>query len=199
MRKGRLAGVAGIVAAAVVLLMLPAFAAAQAVTTQLTATEVFDPFNVFGNGAVGQFLSAGTVDCPGAQPTGNPMQPCPPGSRMRFRNVVWQSRLDSTSPLLAGHFVNEGNNNFDADATGQVWGTFRINLDAGGAWEGTCTATRSKVGSVWVIHVRGVGRGTGGAVDGMHLSFTEVAPMATFMPLFWLGSVEAEVLAPPVR
>jgi hypothetical protein len=199
MRRDRLAEVMGILAAAVVLSLLPAFAAAQAVTTQLTATEVFDPMNVFGLGPVGAFLSPGTVDCPGAQPTGNPMQPCPAGSRMKFRNVVWKSRLDSSSSLLAGYFVNEGNNNFDASATGQVWGTFRIEVDAGGAWAGTWTADRSKVGEVWVIRVRGVGRGSGGAVNGMHMSFTEVAPMPTFMPLFWIGSLDVEVLAPPVR
>ncbi len=186
-------------AAVLLALLVPALAAAQSVSIQLAATDVFDPMNVFGRGRIGAFTSPGTVTCPGAQPTGNPMQPCPDGSRMNFRDVGWVSRLLSSSALLTGWFYSVGNNALDANATGQVWGTFRIDLDAGGAWEGSWTADRSKVGDVWVLRARGVGRGTGGAVDGMHLRFTEVAPMPTFMPLLWLGSMDAEVLAPPSR
>ena len=184
---------------AALVLLLPAFTAAQAVTTELTATEFFDPMNLFGNGSVGTYINPGTLTCPGAQPTGNPMQPCPPGSRMNFRGVSWESRVMSLSPLLTGRFYNEGNNNFDEHGTGQVWGTFRIELDAGGVWEGSWTADRSKVEDVWIVRVRGVGRGRGGAVDGMQLHFSEVAPMPTFIPIVWLGSMDAEILAPPSR
>ena len=190
---------AAILAAAVLVCLWPTFVAAQAVTTQLTAMEVFDPFGLLGNGIVGTYITPGTITCPGAEPTGNPMQPCPPGSRMNFRGVSWESRIVSSSALLTGSFLNEGSSNFDADAAGQVWGTFRIALDAGGVWEGTTTATRSKVGEAWVVSVRGVGQGSGGAVDGMHLSFTEVAPMLTAVPLVWLGSMDVEILAPPSR
>ena len=199
MRDCRIRRVAAIFPAAALVWLLPTFAAAQAVTTPLTATDVFDPMGLFGNGPVGAFIRSGTVTCPGAEPTGDPIQPCPPGTRMNFRGVAWESRIASSSALLTGWFLNEGNNNFDANATGQVWGSFRITLDAGGAWQGTWTADRSKMGDVWVIRVRGVGRGSGGAVNGMHLSFTEVAPMPTFMPIVWLGSIEAEILAPPSR
>ncbi len=138
-----------------------------------------------GDATVGAFLSSGTLPCPGTQPTGNPMQLCPPGSRMSFRGVSWVSRVMSPSTLLTGWFYNEGNNSLDADATGQVWGTFRIELDAGGVWEGGCTADRSKTENVWIVRLRGIGRGIGGSVDGMHLRFTEVAPTPTFMPIFW--------------
>ncbi|MGE5359564.1 MAG: hypothetical protein ACM3NQ_11145 [Bacteroidales bacterium] len=189
-----------IILAAALVLLLPVFATAQAVSVQLTATEVFDPLGLLPNGvAVGAFTNPGTVACPGHEPTGNPTQPCPPGSRMTFRDVGWQSRVMSSSPLLTGWFYNVGNNNFDANATGQVWGTFRIELDAGGVWHGSWTADRSKVGDMWVIRVLGVGRGIGGAIDGMQLRFTEVAPMPTFMPIVWLGSMDAEVLSPPIR
>ena len=199
MRHARTSAYAAVLLAPALALLLPALAAAQAVSIQLTATDAFDPMNLFGSGPIGAFTSPGTVTCPGAQPTGNPMQPCPPGSRMNFRDVSWYSRLLSSSALLTGSFHSVGNNALDANATGQVWGTFRIDLDAGGAWEGSWTAERSKVGDVWVVRMRGVGRGMGGAVDGMHLRFTEVAPTPTFMPLVWLGSMEAEVLAPPSR
>ncbi len=199
MRTSGFLSARAIVLAAALGCLSPVLAAAQAVEIGLTATEVFDPLNILGNGPVGAFTSPGTVACPGAQPTGDPMQPCPPGSGMQFRAVSWESRLLSSSALLTGTFRNVGNNAFDANATGHVWGTFQIELDGGGLWEGSWTADRTKVGDVWVIRVCGVGRGTGGAVDGMHLRFTEVAPMPTFMPIFWLGSMDAEVLAPPSR
>jgi hypothetical protein len=199
MSNSRFVSVKAILLAPALAFLVPALAAAQSVTIQLTATDVFDPMNVFGSGPIGAFTSPGTVTCPGGQPTGNPMQPCPPGSRMNFRDVSWVSRLLSASPLLAGAFYNVGNNALDANGTGQVWGTFRIDLDAGGAWEGSWTAERGKVGNVWVARMRGAGRGMGGAVDGMQLRFTEVAPMPTFIPVVWLGSIDAEVLAPPSR
>ncbi len=185
--------------AATLVWLLPAVVAAQAVTVQLTATEVFDPFDLFGSGSVGTFINSGTLNCPGARPTGNPMQPCPPGSRMNVRGASWESRVVSSSPLLTGWFYNDGNAGYDANATGQVWGTFRIELDAGGVWEGSWTGNRSRVGDVWVMRVRGVGRGSGGSVHGMHLQFTEVAPMPNFLAIVWLGSIDAEILAPPNR
>ncbi len=199
MHASKFLSVKAIVFAAAVAFLCPVPAAAQAVDIQLTATDVFDPFDILGTGVVGAFTSPGTVTCPGTQATGDPMQPCPPGSRMEFRGVSWESRLLSSSALLAGIFRNVGNNAFDANATGQVWGKFEIELDAGGLWEGSWTADRSKVGGVWVLRVRGVGRGTGGAVDGMHLRFAEIAPTPTFIPLVWLGSMDAEVLASPSR
>ena len=54
--------------------------------TQVSGTETFDPFNLLGNGPVGEILSLGTVECPGFEPTGNPMQPCPTGSRTHSRS-----------------------------------------------------------------------------------------------------------------
>jgi len=199
MRNCNFVRVRFVVFAAALVCLLPIIAAAQAITTQLTATDVFDPYGLFGSAPVGAFLSSGTVTCPGTQPTGNPMQPCPPGSRMNFRDVSWKSRVVSPSALLTGWFNLEGNNNLDADATGPVWGTFRIELDAGGVWEGSWTADRSKPENVWVVRLRGIGLGRGGNVDGMHLRFTEVAPTPTFMPIFYIGSIDAEILVPPSR
>lgn len=179
--------------------LLPTFAAAQAVTTQLTATEVFNPLGFLGADPVGAFINPGTLSCPGEQPTGDVMQPCPPGSRMNVRGSSWVSRVTSSSTLLTGWFYNDGNANYDANATGPVWGTFRIELDEDGVWEGSWTGKRSKVGDVWMMHVRGVGRGSGGSVDGMHLQFTEVALMPNFLAIVWLGSIDAEVHALPNR
>ena len=199
MRKYNVVRVRFVVLLVALVCILPASAAAQAVTIQLTAIDAFDPYGLSGSDAVGAFLSSGTVTCPGTRPTGNPIQPCPPGSRMHFRDVSWVSRIMSPSPLLTGWFYSEGNNNLDADATGPVWGKFRIELDAGGVWEGSWTADRSKTESLWIVRVRGIGLGIGGNVDGMHLRFTEVAPTPLFLQIFYLGSMDAEILIPPSR
>ena len=184
-------------AAALVSLLLTHSAAQAATAQQLAATEVFDPMNLMGTGSVGAFINPGTVACPGAQPTGNWMQPCPPGSRMNIRRASWVSRVTSSSSQFTGWFYSDGNGNYDANATGPLWGTFWIELDAGGVWEGSWTADRSKVGDAWVMRVRGVGRGSGGSGDGMHLRFTEVAPMPNFLAIVWIGLIDAEIFGPP--
>ncbi len=184
---------------AALVLLLPAFAAAQAITTQLTATEVFDPMNIFGSGSVGAYTNPGTVTCPGAELTGNPMQPCPPGSRIHLRGISGKSRTISQSPMFCGWMYFEMNVNFDAAGAGRAWGTFRLELDAGGVWEGNWTEDRNRVGNlnVWAGRGRFIGHGTSGSVEGMQLRFTETASTFMLLPLAWAGSVDAEVLAPP--
>ena len=184
---------------AVPMILLPMLAAAQAVTTQLAAVEVFDPFNVLGNGAIGAVLDPGSVTCPGTQPTGNPTEPCAAGSRIHLRGLSAMSRVVSESPLLTGWLYSEGSANFDANATGHVWGTFRLELDSGGVWIGSWSVDRTKVEDVnmWVGRGEFVGRGISGNVDGMQLRFSEV--LTSYMPLaiVYGGSIEAKVLAPP--
>ena len=185
--------------AAAPMILLPMLAAAQPVTIQLTATEVVDPLNLFGSGAVGAFLDPGLVNCPGTQPTGNPAQPCPAGSRINLRGLSVTSRFVSQSPLLTGWFYSEGNADFDANASGHVWGTFRLELDSGGVWIGSWIVDRSKVDNenVWVGRGKFVGRGTGGNIDGMQVRFSEVLP--GFMPFAfaYIGSIDAQILVPP--
>jgi len=201
MRYRRLLWTKPVFLAAALIWLLPVFAAAQAVTTRMTASEVFDPMNYFGFGPVGAFTSPGTLTCPGAEPTGNPMQPCPPDRPIHLRGVTGYSRMTSQSPLLSGWFYWEMNANFDSTAAGRVWGTFRIELDAGGVWEGSWTNARGKVEDeqAWVGRARFVGRGTSGSVEGMQLRFTEVGATWTPLPFFWVVPVEAEILAPPSR
>ena len=180
-------------------ILLPMIAVAEAATTHLTAAEVFDPLNVFGNGATGAILGSGSVTCPGAQPTGNPMQPCPAGSRMQLRGLSTKSRFISQSPLLTGWLYSEGNGNFDANATGHVWGTFRLELDSGGIWIGSWIVDRTKVEGVnlWVGRGTFVGRGMSGNVDGMHVRFSEVLTSFTPLPIAYVGSIDAQILVPP--
>ena len=93
------------------------------------------------------------------------------------------------------------NANFDAAGAGPAVGTFRIELDAGGIWEGNWTNDRTKVEdvNVWVGGARFAGRGTSGSVAGMQLRFTEVGTTYTLLPVFWVAPIDAEILAPPSR
>lgn len=187
--------------AAALVILLPMLAAAQAVTTQLTATELFDPLNLLGNGNIGAFLDPGSVNCPGTQPTGNPIQPCPAGSRINMRGTSVTSRFVSQSPLLTGWFYSEGSANFDANASGHVWGTFRLELDSGGVWIGSWIVDRTKVDgvNVWVGRGTFVGRGTGGNIDGMQLRFSEVLPGVMPFAFAYMGSIDAQILVPAPR
>jgi hypothetical protein len=188
-----------IVCAAVLALSLPALAAAQAVGTQLAATEMFDPLDLFGGGPTGAIISPGTLTCPGTQPTGNPMQPCPPGSQIRVRDAAAKTRVMSESALLAGWMFLQANFDFDANESGHGWGTLRIELDAGGVWEASWTSDRSRVGNanVWIERIiSSFGRGIGGIVDGMHLRLTETAIGST---VAYAGAIDAKVLVPPSR
>jgi hypothetical protein len=190
-----------IVLASALVLLLPVFAAAQAVTAQFIATDVFDPMGFMGGDFVGEFTDFGKLSCPSGQPTGVLDQPCSPGSRIHLRGIGWKSRLESEDPLLTGNSFVEGNFNLDANAAGSMVGTFRIELDDGGVWEGSWTGDKSKVKNVeaWVLRIRGVGHGKGGSVDGMQLRYTEVATIYTPLGFFWIGTTEGQILIPASR
>ncbi len=189
-----------LLAPAVVILLSP-FAAAQALTTQVTATEFFDPLNLFGSGSIGAFINTGTLTCPGTQPTGDPMQPCPPGSRINLRGTASMTRVTAQfpaqSPLLTGWVYLEGNGDLDTNGAGHVSGKFLVELDAGGTWEGTWVVDREKVANMWVGHLKAVGRGTSGNVTGMQLRFTEVLTSFTLIPVAYIGSIDAQIVEPP--
>jgi hypothetical protein len=182
------------------LLLVPVFTAAQAVTTPLAGVEIFDPLNLFHQGSVGSILNAGELTCPGTTPTGNPMQPCPAGSRINMRDAALKSRLASQDARLAGWFNITGNSDLDSNATGVAWGTFQLELEAGGAWEGTWIGNRTQMeGLAWVTRISGVGRGTGGSVDGKQLLFSETVISFAPVSVAYVGDITAEVFSPPSK
>jgi hypothetical protein len=187
-------------------LLAPAFLAAQAVTTVIRGTELFDPSGQFlGLGEVGQVDNPGVLTCTsGALPNPDPTQPpCPTGSRIIARGTQIESKLigESNDAWLTGTLYVTGNSDMDSNATGHAWGTFRIELGVGGVWEGTWTGKRSvsQAGgiTVWTTNILGVGRGTSGDVAGKQLQFTEV--ITSFMPvsMAYTGTIAAKVLEPP--
>jgi hypothetical protein len=184
-------------------LLVPVSLAAQATTTPLTGTEVFDPLNLLQNpnGGVGAILNPGELTCPGALPTGNPMQPCPAGSRIKVRGTTLTSRLASQDALLAGWFTIIGNADLDSNAAGVAWGKFRLELDAcGGVFKGSWTGERSQMEGVgWVSRISGVGLGTADCVEGQQLKFSETIVSFAPVSVMYLGQIDAEVLTPASR
>jgi hypothetical protein len=164
----------------------------------VSATERFDPFGLLGP-PVGEILSPGTVRCPGHEPTGDPLQPCPPGSRTHIRGFKIISRVDSSDPRLSGNMMVEINANWDADFTGPVWGTFSLALDAGGTWDGTFAGRRVKEGDHWILPLHVSGQGTGGIVDGMHLMVVDRIFIPTPVPIAYIGTIEGRIVDPHAK
>jgi hypothetical protein len=166
--------------------------------TQVSATETFDPFGLLGP-PVGEILSLGTVTCPGFEPTGDPMQPCPPGSRTHTRGLTIISRVESSDPQVSGDMTVEINSNLDADYTGPAWGTFSLALDAGGTWDGTWQGRRVQEGDHWIIPLHVSGQGTGGAVDGMQLMIVDRIVDFTPLGIPYIGTIEGRILDPHAK
>ena len=171
-----------------------------ATRSQLNVTDLFNPLglpNPMGVPPVGQLLNPPQVICPGQTPTGNPMLPCPEGSRIIERQLRLIARIESDSPDARGWLTLEHNSNYASDYTGPAWGKFSVQLDAGGSWEGTWNGIRQKTGaSLWVADLRVVGHGLGGNVDGMQLKCNEIITAVTPIPIVYKGVATCRVLDP---
>ena len=153
-------------AAVTLLAVLPGYAGEK---TAVTSVDRFDPLGLFlGLGPIGTWYDLGTFTCPGNQPTGNPAQPCPVGSRVRIRGIVYHSQHSSSDPRLNGWSTFDFNANWDADGNGPTWGKWKIDVDAGGVWEGVYNGGKP-FGERVEFH------GTGGLVDGLLLKMETTA------------------------
>lgn len=182
--------------------VFPTIAVAQTIKTNAVAYEIFDPMNMFqsSDGPIGTVLSFGTIACPGTQPTGSPLQPCPAGSRTNLRGGTMRSRLVSPDQWLNGWFVVEGNADLNANATGHAWGKFSLELQDGGVWEGSWTGDRTQLETLgWATSIRGVGRGSSGSVMGKHLQFRETIFSFAPVTIAYTGDLTAEIIEPPVE
>jgi hypothetical protein len=164
--------------------------------TMVTGTEMFDPFGLFGNGAIGQIISPGTISCPGHVPTGDPMQPCPAGSRIQIQGLIVQDRMESSDPRVTGNNTVEYNAAFDSNGTGQAWGTSSLDTDTGGVWEGTWNATRSYVEDHWVTTLTAVSHRRGGSFGGLVLRLDIQVVSYTPVPIAYIGTFSGYILDP---
>lgn len=162
-----------------------------------SGTEYFDPFNVFGMGAVGAVLPSDvTIQCPGFEPTGNPLMPCPEGSRTHLRNSKALSRFTSSTPGFSnGWFTVVVNYNLDADFTGPAWGTVTQVMDDGGTITSRWQGVRYKDGDHWVLPLHVTGRIEGGAFDGATMIADDEIIMYTPVPIAYIGAVQGKIVS----
>ena len=166
---------------------------------EFTGTDLFNPLPLPGFPApqIGEILSPPAITCPGHEPTGNPAQPCPVGSRMHGRNGLIVSRLISDDSRVMGWLTVELNSNLDASLEGPTWGGFRLDLDNGlGVWEGTWTGYRVAEDGYWVGTINGHAKGYGGIVDGMKMMAVEQIMLVTAMPVAYIGTWEGRIIDP---
>lgn len=187
----------GLVAVAVAMSSLLGMAAEK---NEATYTDLFNPLglpNPLDVPMVGQILDPGKLICLAHTPTGDPMQPCPQGSRILMRGFRMLTRVNSESPSLAGWMTVSVGANLAPDYTGPAWGTFSIQLDAGGTLEGTWNGMRRTAGeSVWIAELHITGHGAGGQVEGMQAKCVEVITELTPMPIFYKGVATCRLLHP---
>ena len=164
----------------------------------VTASEVFNPFGILpGVPVLGQFVYPGTAKCPGYEPTGNPEQPCPAGSRTHLRDTVIISQINSMDARVTGLMTIELNANWDADFEGPLWGTFSLAVDSGGTWVGTWQGLRERVAEdQWAGALHVIGKGYGGIVDGMKLMAEDQIVSFTPAPIAYLGDIEGRIVDP---
>lgn len=80
-----------------------------------------------------------------------------PGGNIHIRGLVEVFREDAPDPRNVGYNTVVVNANWRPDWTGPIWGTFRLETDEGGLWEGTWAGMMTEAGS-WY---QAVGNGYG--------------------------------------
>lgn len=161
------------------------------------ASEYFDPFDLLGSGSVGSYQSFGTVHCPSYEPSADPSELCPEGSRTHARGIVWVSRIVSGTPGIPDGWMTVTNNaNLDAEFNGPQWGTFSLAYDGGGFFEGTWQGVRRKEGDAWIsdLHVRGTI--IGGPYDGATVIATDHVTSYFPIPFAYTGEIEGTIINP---
>jgi hypothetical protein len=176
-------------------LAFTAFANTNPIIT-FSGTDYFDPFNILGMGAVGAILpSEVTVLCPGYEPTGDPLMPCPEGSRTHLRNSKVMTRYISNTPgFPSGWFTIVVNYNLDADYNGPAWGTFTLELEDGGVVTGRWQGVRYKEEDHWILPLQVTARIEGGTFDGSTMVASDRITEYTPAGIAYIGQVEGKIL-----
>jgi hypothetical protein len=124
----------------------------------------------------------------------NPVMPsCPPGTTLELREVTAQARLFGDDPRMVGLLSYSVNGSLDALMfSGPVWGTWTLEVEScDGLWEGTFHGQRSYVpnqpgplgAGMWIGALKLRGTGSGGCVDRLRMSGTELVTTLTPMPI----------------
>ena len=151
-----------------------------AVKVEFSATDDWSP--------VGEL---GQITCPGAEFTGNPIQPCPPGTNVHVRVATAETDVLADDPRFTGRLYYTLNYNFKPDFTGTAWGTWSLEVaTCEGVWEGVWNSKRTLLPDepgpagmgIWIGKMKLVGHGRGDCVDGLQMKGTEIATTYTPIP-----------------
>ena len=123
----------------------------------------------------------------------NPVMPsCPPGTTLELREVTAPAQMFGDDPRLVGMLSFSVNGSLDAlTFSGPVWGTWTLEVEScDGSWEGTFYGERSYVpdqpgplgAGMWIGALKLRGTGSGGCVDKLRMSGTELITTLTPMP-----------------
>ncbi len=178
---------------------------ASAIKTQSTYTDQFNPLGIPFPGIpqVGSIVNPGTISCPGHMPTGDPVQPCPAGSRIVARGVIINYPIISSDPLMRGTVTVELNANLDANYAGSVWG--KVSLAPPdvtpkpweGVWEGMWNGQRVyDPDGVWLVLLSEEFHGQGGDVAGYKTKCTELITAYAPLPVLFQGQGSCQTTVP---
>jgi len=181
------------------------------VSPAILAKDHFRPVRtgvmIFEDWPADAILDMGSIHCPGGEIQWlDPVTPvCDGSGRIHLRKVAGygcyyaETAAGAFVPQLSGVGKYVVNGNLDSNYTGPVWGTYMIvpSFDCNPAdlenpdvyWKGTWRGRRSVTCGIdsctWVGHLKLVGKGHGGAIDGMHFKGTEMITTFTPLPVPW--------------
>jgi hypothetical protein len=130
------------------------------------------------------------VECVDGAPTGNPLAPCPEGSRVRVRDLPSGSLVLSRDSRFSGAMTVVSNGDLDPSYAGPVWGSWDLGLATGdGRWQGVWYGKRrfhpdqsGTTPGTWVSTLHLVGYGTG-SLDGHVATATATEYSFTALPV----------------
>jgi hypothetical protein len=120
------------------------------------------------------------------------------GPHLVVRGVVATSRITASDPRATGNAVITFNEQLLlADGSGPGWGKLEVEADVGGVWEGSFTGQREPLSpGVWVTTVKLVGRGRGGAIDGLEFKAEELLYTGADLSAGFIGYAAGTILQP---
>ncbi|MGE5345187.1 MAG: hypothetical protein ACM3JH_04455 [Acidithiobacillales bacterium] len=162
-------------------LLLTAICFTIVATGATTAAEPPKFLTASGQEVTFNVVDPGTVTCIGGVATGDPFNPCVGSRRVLLKHQVVQTMLFSPPapvgpavPLLAGVNTISIDCSLDGNLKGSCWGTFEWKVDAEATWDGVVSGSFDF--SDLSLDYQMVGRGFGGAIDGMQLHYDVIYP-----------------------
>lgn len=114
--------------------------------------------------------------------------------RIVWHGLALRARFDASDPRFSGFMDAELNAVWNLAGEGPVRGTFALEVDDGGRWEGVWRARRSQTAAdQWVGEATWTARGVAGSVTGLHAEGAETIVTTELFPSFYVGQVVGRI------